>query len=307
MSTAPTHVLAVDGGGSKTAAALLTADGTELARCRKGPANLYRDPAGGLANVVEAWRELCAAVGLDPAATAPSTVVSAGFAGISGATQRQAFRDTFRPFAARRLSSDGYTAFLGVFGTGAGALLGIGTGVIAYRRVPGGGPLRVLSGWGFPVADRGGGAWLGLRLVAEHLDRLDGAAAIPASALWPAVEERLGREREAILAWLKDARAADFAALAPAVVAAAGAGDPLGTALLAEGAGHVRRLALALEPTPEAPLALGGGLAEVYRPGLLAELGAAALVPATGRHPDPIRGAWLVATGQVPPEFPDAA
>jgi glucosamine kinase len=166
--------------------------------------------------------------------------------------------------------------------------------------------LHVLSGWGFPVADRGSGAWLGLRLVAEYLDWLDGAAAIPSSTLWPTAEERLGREREGILAWLKDTRAADFAALAPAVVAAAQAGDPLGTALLAEGAGHLHCLARALEPTPEAPLALGGGLAEIYRRGLLAELGAAALVPAA-RHPDPIQGAWLVATGQVPPEFPDVA
>lgn len=304
MSTAP-YVFAIDGGGSKTAAALLAADGTELARCRTGPANLYRDPASGLAAVAKAWQELCATAGLDPAATAASTVVSAGLAGIGGAAQRRAFQSALAPFATRRLSSDGYTAFLGVFGEGAGALLSVGTGVIAYRRRAHG-PLQVLSGWGFPVADRGGGAWLGLRLVAEYLDWLDGAAAIPVSALWSVTEERLGRRREAILAWLKEARAAEFAALAPAVVTTARAGDALGAALLAEGAGHLRRLALALEPTPTAPLALGGGLAEVYRPGLLAELEADALLPAEHR-PDPIRGAWLVATGQIPPEFPDVA
>lgn len=304
MSTA-TYVFAIDGGGSKTAAALLAADGTELAHCRTGPANLYRDPARGLAAVGEAWQKLCATAGLDPDATARSTVVSGGFAGVSGAAQRQAFRGAFMHFATCRLSSDGYTAFLGVFGQGAGALLSIGTGVVAYRRV-GQGPLQVLSGWGFPVADRGSGAWLGLRLVAEYLDRLDGAVAIPRSTLWTSVEERLGRQREAVLAWLKDARAGEFAALAPAVVTAAQADDALGKALLAEGTGHLRRLALALEPTPTAPLALGGGLAEVYRPRLLAELGATTLLSAEHR-PDPIRGAWLVATGQVPPEFPDVA
>jgi glucosamine kinase len=304
MSTAP-YVFAIDGGGSKTVAALLTVDGTELARCRTGPANLYRDPVPGLAAVAEAWQELCARAGLDPARTAPTTVVSAGFAGVSGAAQRQAFRSAFAHFATCRLSSDGYTAFLGVFGQGAGALLSIGTGVIAYRRGAQG-PLQVRSGWGFPVADRGSGAWLGLRLVAEYLDWLDGAAAIPGSRLWTAAEERLGRQRETVLAWLKDARAAEFATLAPAVIAAAREGDALGRALLVEGAGHLRRLALALEPTPAAPLALGGGLAEVYRPDLRAELEAAALVPAEHR-PDPIRGAWLVATGQVPPEFPDVA
>jgi glucosamine kinase len=118
--------------------------------------------------------------------------------------------------------------------------------------------------------------------------------------------DRLGREREAILAWLRDARAADFAALAPAVAAAAEAGDPLGTALLAEGAGHLIRLARALGPTPEAPLCLGGGLAGVYRPRLEAALPDAAVLPAS-RRPDPIRGAWLVAAGQVPAEFQDVS
>jgi len=51
-------------------------------------------------------------------------------------------------------------------------------------------------------------------------------------------------------------------------------------------------------------LALGGGLAETYRADLAAELGEAVLLGQRHR-PDPIRGAWLVATGQVPPEFPD--
>ena len=55
------HVLAVDGGGSKTAAALLTAGGAELARCRVGPANLYRDQAAGLAEITAAPGD-CSAV-----------------------------------------------------------------------------------------------------------------------------------------------------------------------------------------------------------------------------------------------------
>jgi glucosamine kinase len=194
-----------------------------------------------------------------------------------------------------------------VFGAEPGAMLAVGTGVVAYRRKTPGAGLRVASGWGFPVADRGGGAWLGFRLAGEYLDHLDGCAAVgPESALWAVAGGRVGREREAILAWLRDARAAEFAALAPAVVSAAEAGDPLGTALLAEGAGHLIRLARALEPTPEAPLCLGGGLAGVYRPRLEAALGGGVVLPGH-RHPDPIRGAWLVGTGQVPPEFQDVS
>jgi glucosamine kinase len=156
------------------------------------------------------------------------------------------------------------------------------------------------------VADRGSGAWLGFRLAGEYLDHLDGCSAFKAaSPLWAAAGRRLGREREAVLAWLKEARAVDFAAFAPEIVAAAEAGDPLGTALLAEGAGHLRRLARALGPAEAAPLCLGGGLAGIYRPGLEAALGDVVLPAA--RRPEPLHGAWLVAVGQVPPEFPDVA
>jgi glucosamine kinase len=300
------YILAVDGGGTKTAAALLTAGGEELSACRVGPANLYRDPQAGLAAIDESWRLLRADAGL-PAAAAARTVLSAGLAGSSGAPQRQAFAAAFPGFAGRRLSTDGYTAFVGVFGAEPGAMLAIGTGVVAYRREAAAGELRVRSGWGFPVADRGSGAWLGFRLAGEYLDHLDGCAAVgPDSTVWAAAEGRLGREREAILAWLRDARAAEFASLAPAVVAAAEAGDPLGGTLLAEGAGHLIRLARALEPTPEAPLCLGGGLAGIYRPPLEAALGGGVVLPAH-RRPDPIRGAWLVGTGQVPPEFQDVS
>ena len=292
------YVLAVDGGGSKTAAALLDAQGAPLATGRGGPANLYRDPEAGLAEIHRLWRALCAGAALVPEHAAPTTIVSAGLAGISGAAQRQAFARTFAGFAGRCLSSDGYTAFLGMLGTGAGALLAVGTGIVAYRRVAVG-PLVQRSGWGFPAADRGSGAWLGARLVADYLDRLDGAGTLPDSALWPAVAARVGSEREPILAWLHAARAVDFAAFAPVIVAAR---DEQAAAILAEGRGHVRRLALALAPSPAAPLALAGGLAAIYRTDLATLLGAALLPDGHGR--DPLHGAWLVANGAVPPEFP---
>ncbi len=303
--TGARFVLAVDGGGTKTAAALLASGGGRLAACRAGPSNLYREPSVGLAAIDAAWRELCAAAGLDPDRAAPETVVSAGLAGVSGRAQRDAFAAAFAGFAGRRLSSDGYTAFLGAFADRPGALLAVGTGVVAYRRRAAGGVPSLSGGWGFPVADRGGGAWLGLRLVGDYLDRLDGAAPIPCSRLWPEVGARLGQGREAALAWLRDAGAAEFAALAPAVVAAAADGDALGRALLSKGAAHLARLARALGPDRAAPLALVGGLADAYRPALAAALGAD-LLPAASAA-DPLRGAWLVATGRAPPEFRDVA
>ena len=125
------------------------------------------------------------------------------------------------------------------------------------------------------------------------------------AACGPTAAATFGAERDGILGWLAAARAADFASLAPAVVAAATADDPLGLALLDEGACHLGRLANALAPAADAPLCLGGGLADVYRSRLEAALPGVVLPPTA--RPEPLRGAWLVATGAVPPEYPDVA
>jgi glucosamine kinase len=296
------YVLAIDGGGTKTAAALLSWAGDPLASCRAGPANLYRDPIAGLMEIRRVWEVLCSQAGLSPDTAAGRTVMSAGLAGASGQPQRQAFVESCPDFAARRLSSDGYASYAGVFGTAPGALLSIGTGVVAFRCVEGRKP-EIRSGWGFPVSDRGSGAWLGLRLAAEYLDHLDAASPWPESRLWISTRSTIGHDRESILLWLKQARATEFASLAPSVVSAAGADDPAGKALLAEGAEHLARLARAVVAGTGGSLCLGGGLAEIYRPYLAACLDLP-LLPAETR-PDPLHGAWLIATDAVEPEYDD--
>ena len=299
------HVLAVDGGGSKTAAALLTAGGAELARCRVGPANLYRDPAAGLA-------EITAGLGTALPSGGPAARTDRGDDGDQrrpGRCQRRARSARHLQRHSRALPPDASPAtatppFSACSATTRAPCSRSAPASSPIAAKPGGAP-AIRSGWGFPVADRGSGAWLGLRLATEYLDHLDGAATVPASSLWAAAAATFGAERDGILGWLAAARAADFAALAPAVVAAATADDPLGMALLDEGACHLRRLADALAPAADAPLCLGGGLAEIYRPRLEAALPGVVLPPTA--RPDPLRGAWLVATGAVPPEYPDVA
>ena len=53
-----THVLALDGGGTKTAAALFTAAGERLSHLLAGPCNLYQDPDGGIAVIRSVWVEI---------------------------------------------------------------------------------------------------------------------------------------------------------------------------------------------------------------------------------------------------------
>lgn len=297
-----THVLAIDGGGTKTGAALHAISGTLLASARTGPCNLYQDAEGGLRALREAWLACCHAAGLDPTRLAPSTCLSAGLAGISARGAAERFHAAHAGFAARRLSSDGYIALIGAFDGAAGALLSIGTGVVAYR-LDRAGRSRMLSGWGHPAGDRGGGAWLGLRLAGDWLEARDGYGPLPAGhPLGDAVAGRIGVERTAILDWLRAARPGELAALARPVVDAAAAGDPYARDLVAAAAAHHVRLARALAPTAAEPLVLGGGLAPVFAAAIGQAIGGDAL--ARDRQPSPLHGAWLIGAGRAAPELP---
>jgi glucosamine kinase len=301
MST-PAYILAVDGGGTKTEAALSRRDGHELARARTGPCNLYQDPAGGLAAVREAWERCGTAAGLDGRA-ASETCLSAGLAGVNAAGAGRRFHDAFAAFAERRLSSDGYVALVGAFEAAPGALLSIGTGVVAYR-LESSGASRMLSGWGFPAGDHGGGAWLGFRLVGDWLESRDGYGALPADhVLAAAAADLVGGRRDRILDWLRRAKPGDFAALARPIVEQAAAGDAYASGLLGEAAGHHARVARALAPTPAEPLVLGGGLAPFFAEAVAKALPAGCL--AHDRKPSPLHGAWLVGIGRARPEFPE--
>lgn len=297
------HILAADGGATKTRAALAPWDGEIVAEAVGGPCNLFQDPVAGLAEIRTLWQRLSAEAGLDPVGAAADTAISAGLAGTSAPGSGERFSTAFADFGARHLSSDGYVALIGAVEGRPGALLSIGTGVVGFR-LDASGAHRQLSGWGFPVGDRGGGAWLGLRAIGDWLERLDGYGADATSTLWPRLRERLGTSPADILAWLKVARPAEFASLAPFVVETAAAGDLHARSLIDEAAGHHVRLAHALAATATEQLVLAGGLAEVFRPAVAAALGPA--LDRSGRVPSPLAGALLIARGRSAAEFPEA-
>ena len=293
-------ILAVDGGATKTRAVLSTTTGAALGEAVGGPCNLFQDPDAGLAEIKALWRQLATTAGLDPDVAAARTTLSAGLAGANAAGSKSRLDAAFPTFAERHLSTDGYTSLLGATAGRPGALLAIGTGVVGYRLLASGELLK-LSGWGFPVGDRGGGAWLGLTAVGDWLEARDRYPDAPDSTLWPRLRDLLGDSTADILGWLKAARPAEFASLAPVVIDAAAAGDIKARTLLDAAAGHHVRLASALTPSPAEPLVLGGGLAGVFRSAIETALGPA--LADAGHTASPLDGARLIALGQNPAEF----
>lgn len=297
------RIFVLDGGGTKTAAVLYDVAGKELTATVVGPCNVHQDPHGGLIEIERAWRVLCAETGLDPEFAPATTCVSGGLAGVSNVSGRTWIAANLRQFSMVLLSGDGYTALVGAFDGQPGALLSIGTGVVGYR-LYNNGTSRRFSGWGFPAGDRGGGAWLGWRLVADWLEARDGhPAAAPSARLTTAVGHLLGNERAVIVGRLRSMTPADYATLARPLLAEAALGEPYATAIVDEAAVHNLRLARTLRPTRSEPLALVGGLALTFAGSIAAGLPPGSVD--TSRAISPLRGAWLIGIGRASPEYPN--
>lgn len=291
------YIFAVDGGGTKTEAALRRPDGTLLATARSGPCNLFQNMAAGLAAIAQAWTTCCAEAGLAPDDIMGSTCLSAGLAGINAPGAPDQVRARFVGFSACKLSSDGYATLAGAFPSGPGALLAIGTGTVACR-FDTEGRFIMRGGWGFPVGDQGGGAWIGLHLVARWLRHRDGAAPDPASAaLWSALAERLGDGRGAILDWLRAAPPGRFAELAPLALTLA---CPAARSVRQEAIGLLADLVGSLGLPPGDRLALTGGLADALASDLRAAVAPRLVVPMAGSA---LEGAFTIAVGLRVEEF----
>jgi glucosamine kinase len=286
----------VDGGASGTRVRLHGPDGAALGEGAAGPSSLTLGVEWAWASIRAAVAEAAAAAGL-PSRGGPGWRVAAGLAGSRSPGRRRAFLDANPLSCEVVLVSDGYASLLGALGGEPGSVVAVGTGIAARRLHPDG-RTTAIAGWGFPAADEGSGAWIGLRAVQAHLRRRDGRAVEP-SALLDEVGRRLGPTREAALDWLLAADSTAYAALAPSVVAAAARGDGLARRILDEAAREVGATVDALDGgEPGGPLALLGGLAPVMAE-RLAPAHAARLVPPRGTALD---GALRILTGRAPLE-----
>ena len=245
--------LGIDGGGTGCRAAVADASGRILGTGVAGPANLTSDPAGTRANILAATRAaLAAAVGPD-AGEGELTRLVAGL-GLAGANTTGASLDL--PFAKLRLETDAVTAVKGALWGGDGIVAAIGTGsVFASQRD---GVIRQVGGWGLVLGDEGSGAWLGRSLLARALRAVDGF--VP---LTPLLAEVIADHRDpaGIVSVARDARPADFAALAPRVL---GSSDPAAVAILDQAVADVAAAIAHLQGDNPVPVVFLGGLAPVF-------------------------------------------
>ncbi|KAB8306308.1 N-acetylglucosamine kinase [Erwinia endophytica] len=279
-------LLGIDGGGTHCRTRLTAVDGTVLAECKGGAANVYSDFDGALKTLNLLIEKTFLTAGL-PLSAQKRTVAVLGLAGANVPSASARLHLSRFPFARIQLLSDVDIACIGAHRAEPGAVLIIGTG--SQGAAWDGENFHRIGGWGFMLSDQGSGAILGQRLLRKSL--LAHEELFPTTALTRRVMNHFSHSPDTLLNWSKSATPGDWGQFSPWVFEAAREGDSLAETLIAENAAEVVLMANALRQRNHGPLALMGGLATPLLPWLPQPL-REKIVPG---HEDALSGALRLA------------
>ena len=288
------YYIGMDGGGTKTAAVIINAEGNIIGEHVSGPSNFQIIGVEKAAKIIlELVRECCSSAQCTTTAVAGVTVGLTG-AGRPVDQERMAkgvlaaARMTGMKLRGLTVESDARIALEGAFKGSAGIILIAGTGSIAFGKDAKGRVHRV-GGWGRILGDEGSGYFIGrsgLTAVTRHLD----GRSTP-TLLTKMVAREFGLKTQADIIAAVYRNNFDVAAVAPLVLKAAGKSDEVCMAIVAQAVWelgeHIRAMSVLLQPSVltsikrKIPIAFIGGL--IANPTLLSDL--------LGRHTrEEIRG-----------------
>lgn len=244
--------IGIDGGGSGCRAVVADATGRILGHAQGGPANIATDESGARAALIGVARAAFAdAVGTRAEPELRIARAGLGLAGANAAGVAVRLAAAL-PFATARIETDAIAAALGALGRHDGILAAIGTGSVFVRQQSG--HLHQFGGWGPVLGDEGSGQHLGRKALSRAL-----LAHERRTPMTPFLATLLARHggAEGVIAFSLSARPADFAALAPEILAA---DDPAARALWAENVSDIAETLASLQPDPALPVTFTGGL-----------------------------------------------
>ncbi len=279
-------LLGIDGGGSKTLALLCDAQGAELATASSGPAHLTNDLPGACATVIQLISSILQTAQLTPS----QVVLVVGIAGAGDEQLKLHLRSALRPeqFARCYVTTDAKTS---LYGANCGApvvAIALGTGSVAMRLDQSQQEQQV-GGWGFSIGDEGGGAAMGKAAVRAALWELD-CHPDSYSKLAQYIFSVIGQNKTAMLTWLRQANANQYAALAPTVIELA-ASCPAALGVLRKHAADVELLIKATRADTDLPVVVLGGLAAATVPYLSGQVRGCC----QSAKADSVRGAIFIA------------
>jgi glucosamine kinase len=185
-------------------------------------------------------------------------VVGAGLAGLHLPEYQQVMTGWRHPFKALFLTDDLKTALLGAHQGGDGAVVIVGTGFSAMSLVNG--EKSSIGGYGFLMADKCSGSWMGHQAVDAALLDFDHIG--EKTSLTQALANKFGGSGCELANAFVGASTRDYGAIAPLVFALANEGDVIAQNLLDQSRDFISRVInlLARENPPR--ISLIGGIAQ---------------------------------------------
>ena len=256
MATEP-YYLGVDGGGSKTLAVIVDAQGRECGRGGAGSANYA---AVGLEKALHNIHDAIAQATSDVSCSLPLVKAWLGLAGIDRPVDATLLESHLRELADFVLVTNDAELLLSALGKDAGLVLIVGTGSIALARDQAGNVSRV-GGWGHILGDEGSGYDIGRRGLRAAVRAADGRG--KATLLLALILQRwqLCTVEDLIDAVYAIDNKAKIAHAATYVTEAARQGDQVALEIVEQAVDELALLVRTVAPPiAQLPIALGGGL-----------------------------------------------
>lgn len=248
--------IGIDGGGTKCRASIMTEDLQVLGTGVGGPANPFHGVQQAKDSIRTAAELALIDAGLPPAAMS-QLIAGAGLAGVNVPSLYDVISNWQHPFQKMYLTTDLHIACLGAHNRDEGAVMIAGTGSCGYSYV--GNSALLLGGHGFPIGDKGSGAWMGLEAIQAVL--LDHDNLGPSTILSHSISNFLQAEGMMIVDKMFGAKSSDYAKFAIFVVDAADAGDEVAISIVKEGAAYMSAVARRLWAAQPGRMSIIGGLA----------------------------------------------
>jgi glucosamine kinase len=255
MTSPYKYLIGIDGGGTQCRARITGLNGQVLGEATTGSANVFQDHT-------LAWHSVSTSIALAfknadlSTDNSKSAYVVAGLAGAEVNSAVKQFKTHCESLGHIEILTDAQTACLGAHQSQNGAIYIVGTGTvgIAYRN----GEWQKMGGWGFPLNDEGGGAWLGMRAIKQAIKRHDRLT--HSTPLTQKVWQQFPEGIDQLIAWSQHASSGDYGKFAPLVTETFAMGDELSANIIAEQKEILNQQISALV-SDDLPLCLMGGLA----------------------------------------------
>ncbi|MBB6520029.1 BadF/BadG/BcrA/BcrD ATPase family protein [Pseudoteredinibacter isoporae] len=258
--------LGVDGGGSKCKAVVVNHDLEILGSAVAGPANPCVDYQLAIHSITESCSQALAEAGLSQ--QQHQIELGLALAGVNFENVFQRVNEWSHPYHSMRLITDWHAACLGAHEGKDGAVVIVGTGSCGYVCVDG--HSKSFGGHGFPVGDKGSGAWLGLQAVKAALLAKDEMG--PATLLMDKLCESLSCKPEELAIRMVGASSAHYAQLAKTVFAANKDGDEQAARILREATDYIEAMLASILKYQPPRLSFVGGITPFLVPLLNSEL-----------------------------------